>query len=145
MEFFGEGCDSVSISRHYLNDSIFIDITKTTIISNNNIFERNDTFKVVNKKWYLKNCNKFRLYFDPIGFKNGDTTFVYNKRCQIVLKRIPLEIDVIDNKELFKMRVETQHYNYFTPTVWFDPEIGIVRILSKASKCEDKILKVVKN
>ena len=72
-----------------------------------------------------------------------DTTFIHNQNCKAILKKIPIGTEIVNGKKLYKMKVETQHYNYFAPTVWFDPDIGAVRILSKSSKCEDRALKVL--
>lgn len=142
FEYTGKNCLEENIIRIYLNDSIFINYSNTVLSSNESV-NRIDTFKVVNGKWYIKKCGIFKIYFDLSGFEKGDTIFLYDNDCNAFLKRIPQKKTIVNNKPLFEYKVEEQHYNYFAPSIWFDPDYGVVKIEAPTSNCEIKNLKIV--
>jgi hypothetical protein len=137
LEYQQNDCKIEKLTRVYLNDSIFIEHTQS------NETHRIDTFKTVGNSWFVKKCGKFQLYFDVSGFRNKDTIYQLDNTCQPILKLIPQKEDTVDNKVLFKFKVEDQHYNYFAPTVWFDPGLGIVKVISKTGDCDESNLKII--
>ncbi|GJM34081.1 MAG: hypothetical protein DHS20C18_30820 [Saprospiraceae bacterium] len=142
LEYYGKKCFEENLIRVYLNDSVFVEYTNV-ILSPEKISKRIDTFKIIDKKWYVKKCETFKMYFDPLSFERKDTIHLYDKNCRIVLNRIPQKKSFAKSNYLYEFKVEEQHFNYFAPIVWFDPEVGIVKIVSPTLPCEEKHLRVI--
>lgn len=146
LEYHHTNCEIEKITRVYLNDSILLDYSwSNDTLKQDGKALRIDTFKVVNHKWYLKRCGEYSIYFDRELFKSRDTIFINDRDCSPILGLVPLSIEDINGKALYQFQVIEPHYNFFAPKIWFDPDFGITRIISKASRCEESKLEIISN
>ncbi len=128
LNYMGENCYPESLIRVYTNDSVFLEyrLKKSGL---GNVYRKVDTFKVVEDNWYRKNCDKFNLFFSPESFEKGDTIVNKGYYCSnVIFKYIPIRKIIINNRLLYEYRMQGQHYDYFAPTILFDPFIGKVSI-----------------
>lgn len=142
VETKGEQCMPESIYRYFFNDSSFVQISVFQL-TDDTYSSRLDTFKIINGDWFYKNQGQFYDYFSKSGFFNGDTILLRNDEGRVYLKQIPLTTDSIASKLMFVFKVESIHYNYFPPKVWFDPNYGTVRIITPTLNCEKREYEIV--
>jgi len=143
LEYQKDGCKEERLTRVYLNDSIFVEYFQFDLSSTGKV-SRIDTFKIINQNWFIKKCGEFKIYFSVDKFRDRDTIYEFGSSCRRpLLKLIPQKEDTIDGKILFKFKVEERHYNYFAPIIWFDPDVGTVKNISKSAKCEESYLKII--
>ena len=104
------------VYRKFISNNIFVE---------SNLFG-NNRFKVVNKKWYIKNKKKWILFFSPEIFSRKKIVEFYDSGFSI----FPIEKTIFNGDNCYKYRVcinkSTNSTNMY---VIFNPVIGIIALI----------------
>jgi hypothetical protein len=141
LEYSGDRCLHHTVDRYYLNDSVFID-RHTYSTENKIISTLVDTFKVIDQVWYHWECNAFFKYFDKNDFLKKN---VQNPHCVKNPNTLePRQVDTLQSKMVYRFSIIGQQYNYFAPEMYFDPEIGTVKMVNPSGRCENEELVLIR-
>jgi hypothetical protein len=139
-------CKNQVLKRTYLEDNVFID---STYYNKGDITElmTTDTFKIINKNWYLKEQGKWKRYFSKKDFRKKKSIPLYdflpeNQQCTGSIR--PFVETKVGKKIIYIYTVGATDLDTSGITFYYvDLDFGIIKIKDTRQEDDCQIIELL--